>query len=287
MTLKIRPSGQEIADRVLSNTHLVEVVAAVEAEGFCVLQQVVPHRVLDGLQTRMAADTVQLLEFLEANGGNPRARGHLQQGPPPYPEYVFPEVVINSFAVQVSKKMLGERAFLSFYNGNTNCPGSELQHVHLDGSHIWPHWNIATPTSSLVINVPPADCTLENGAIELWPGTHRIPGTYDGGVEDSQLEERRKDTPPVRVTTQKGDLLIRDVRLWHRGVPNDSNEARQMIAMVYVASFMRKSRKLKFQAGCEAALEIGAFDMNAEYTDESIDYLLGPSKVMYKNQAGK
>ena len=146
MTLKIRPSGQEIADRALSNTHLVEVVAAVEAEGFCVLQQVVPHRVLDGLQTRMAADTVQLLEFLEANGGNPRARGHLQQGPPPYPEYVFPEVVINSFAVQVAKKMLGEHAFLSFYNGNTNCPVSKLQHVHLDGSHLWPHWELATPS---------------------------------------------------------------------------------------------------------------------------------------------
>ena len=285
MTLKIRPSGQEITDLALSNTHLVEVVAAVEAEGFCVLQQVVPHRVLDGLQTRMAADTVQLLEFLEANGGNPRARGHLQQGPPPYPEYVFAEVVINSFAVQVAKKMLGEHAFLSFYNGNTNCPGSELQHVHLDGSHLWPHWEIATPTCSLVINVPPADCTLENGAIELWPGTHRMPGRYDGGVKDSLLEERRKNTPPVQVTTQKGDLLIRDVRLWHRGVPNESNEARQMIAMVYVASFMKKSRKLKFQTGCEEALETGAFDVNAEYTKESVDYLFGPSKTMYESQA--
>ena len=249
------------------------------------LQQVVPHRVLDGLQIRMAADTVQLLEFLEANGGNPRARGHLQQGPPPYPEYVFPEVVINSFAVQVSKKMLGEHAFLSFYNGNTNCPGSELQHVHLDGSHLWPHWEIATPTCSLVINVPPADCTLDNGAIELWPGTHRVSGRYDGGVKDSLLEERRKDTPPVQVTTQKGDLLIRDVRLWHRGVPNESNEARQMIAMVYVASFMKKSRKLKFQTGCEEALETGAFDVNAEYTKESVDYLFGPSKTMYESQA--
>jgi hypothetical protein len=60
-----------------------------------------------------------------------------------------------------------------------------------------------------------------------------------------------------------------------------------MIAMVYVASFMRKSRKLKFQAGCEEALEAGAVDVNAEYTDEPIDYLLGPSKVMYKNRVGK
>ena len=285
--LTIHPQDQEITDGILSDTHLLDVVAAIETEGFCVLKQVVPHRILDLLQRRMAADTVRLLEFLEANGGNPRAQGHLQQGPPPYPKYVFSEVVINSFAVQLAKKILGDNSYLSFYNGNTNCPGSELQHVHLDGSHLWPHWRIATPTCSLVINVPPADCTLKNGAIELWPGTHRISGTYGGGVKDSLIEERRKDVPPVRVTAEKGDLLVRDVRLWHRGVPNESNEPRQMIAMIYVASFMSKPRKLRFQVGCEEALEIGAFDVNADYTEEPIDYLLGPSKVMYKHQAAK
>ena len=58
-----------------------------------------------------------------------------------------------------------------------------------------------------------------------------------------------------------------------------------MIAMVYVASFMKKSWKLKFQTGCEEVLETGAFDVNAEYTKESIDYLFGPSKVMYESQA--
>ena len=56
-----------------------------------------------------------------------------------------------------------------------------------------------------------------------------------------------------------------------------------MIAMVYVASFMKKSRKLKFQTGCEEALETGAFDVNAEYTKESVDYLFGPSKTMYES----
>ena len=82
----------------------------------------------------------------------------------------------------------------------------------------------------------------ENGAIELWPRSHLEQRSADlaesqlegndvpmltGRLSDQQLhagdihpaiaEERRLSRPPLRCCTPKGSLLLRDMKLWHRG----------------------------------------------------------------------
>lgn len=42
--------------------------------------------------------------------------------------------------------------------------------------------------------------------------------------------------PPVQPVVKKGDILIRDLRLWHAGMPNETDKERIMIAIGYQVS---------------------------------------------------
>ena len=67
------------------------------------------------------------------------------------------------------------------------------------------------------------------------------------------------------------------MRLWHRGVPNQSDEPRHMIAMIHRVRWFRLGRRLKYQTGCEAAFENSELDHNAEFVAEKLDdYLFNP-----------
>lgn len=280
---RIPVSTAERLEGRLTPDHLSRAITAIAEEGLVVLEQAIPAEPLDKLKVRMDEDTRRLRAFHDAHSGNPRTHGQLQQGPPPTAEFVFPEVSANPLAIQLSKAVLGPACYLTFYNGNTNCPGSEYQQVHLDNPHLWPAHPTASPTYSLVINISPQDCTIENGAVEVWPGTHRInPPVDDNNVLEAALDVRRQECPPIQAETRKGDILIRDARLWHRGVPNRSNAPRHMIAFVYIAGWHRRLRSVKFERGCEKVLETVDFDFNAEYVDTEIDYLFGPTRRAYK-----
>ena len=84
---------------------------------------------------------------------------------------------------------------------------------------------------------------------------------------------RREIAPPVRGNAKKGSVLIRDIRLWHRGVPNPSDRPRHMIAMIHNIRWLQRSKPLRYLKGGEAAFENSELDHNAEFTDEPIDYL--------------
>ncbi len=91
---------------------------------------------------------------------------------------------------------------------------------------------------------------------------------------------------PVRGVFSKGDVLLRDSLLWHRGVPNPSDEFRHMIAMVFVAKQKPRGRPIVFSRDCEALLASAPLQFHATFTDEPIDYLLGPTKRMLKALQG-
>ncbi|RIK33188.1 MAG: hypothetical protein DCC55_35435, partial [Chloroflexi bacterium] len=201
-----------------------------------------------------------------------RIEGHLQQGPPPFAPYVFRDIVANPFAIQVTHAILGDGLYNRFYNGNANTPGSGTQPLHADGPHLWQDLTVTHPPATLVVNICPVETTEENGATELWPGTHMIPMNKQHVSPDMEAQ-RREIAPPVRALARKGSLLIRDVRLWHRGVPNHSNEIRHMIAMIHCISWHQRPAKLLFNTGCEEAFPAGPLDHNVEFTDKPLEYL--------------
>jgi hypothetical protein len=255
----------------ISPAHLNEALQALRTDGHVVLEDIVSHAHLDILRERMDEDSQKLIDARKW-GGAGRVTGHLQQGPPPFAPYVFADVVANPFVVQVTRELLGAGLYNSFYNGNTNSPGSGKQPLHRDGGHLWPGLEVAHPTASVVVNVSPMDVSEENGSVELWPGTH-LDTSVTGRIDEQAEEARRKVAPPVRGNAKKGSALIRDIRLWHRGVPNPSDRPRHMIAMIYNIRWLQRGKPLKFGKGCEAAFEGSDLDPNAEFTDETIEYL--------------
>lgn len=40
--------------------------------------------------------------------------------------------------------------------------------------------------------------------------------------------------PPVQPELRRGDIMIRDLRLWHAGMPNSSDEHRIMLGLGYM-----------------------------------------------------
>ena len=232
----------------------------------------------------MDRDTDELLAYCETIGGNPREYGHLQQGPPVSKEYVFPVVAMNEHVNRVCNDLYNHRPRLTFYNGNTNCPGSTTQRLHMDGRHATLPPEPVAPTYSVVVNIPVASMNKTNGAIQIWPGSHRIRPIEGGPRVPEALEAARaKVTPPIQPETCVGDVLIRDIRLWHRGVPNPSDRPRHMIALIVTDGRHPVRNQLEFEVGCENALEGHSVESNAKYTSRDIDYLIEPTRRIYRN----
>ena len=277
MVITVQP--QELASEKLTDAHVDKAVEALRVDGYVVLENIIDHEHLDILRERMDADS-QILIDAGKWGGAGRLKGHLQQGPPPFAPYIFRDVVANPYVIQVTKELLGPGLYNNFYNGNTNCPGSTTQPLHRDGAHLWPDQKIAHPTTEVVVNISPQDTMEENGSVELWPGSHLEVGEH--GIEPEVEEARRKICPPIRGNAKKGSALIRDMRLWHRGVPNPSDKPRHMIAMIYRVHWLKSKRRLKYKTGCEAAFENSDLDHNAEFIDfaaekiEDYNYLFNP-----------
>ena len=277
MEITVQP--EELAAGKLTDTHVEQAVQAIHVDGYVILENVINPEHLDILRERMDADS-QILMNAEKWGGAGRLKGHLQQGPPPYAPYIFRDIVANPYVVQVTRELLGAGLYNNFYNGNTNCPGSTTQPLHRDGTHLWPDQEVAHPTAEVVVNISPQDTTAENGSVEIWPGSHlEVSGKR---IDEAEEEARRKICPPIRGSAKKGSALIRDMRLWHRGVPNPSDKPRHMIAMIHRVSWLKSNRRLKYNTGCEAAFEDSDLDPNAEFLDfaknkiDDYDYLFNP-----------
>ena len=136
---------------------------ALRTDGLVLLNDVVDPAHLDVLHERMTAD-------LDAYGPAADApynwnAGNLQQDPPPFPPYLFPDVPLNRFVITVTASVLGPGLKNVMYSGNTALPSDLRQPVHPDVGHLWPLRPASHPTRRpLVVNVPMVDISPENGA---------------------------------------------------------------------------------------------------------------------------
>jgi hypothetical protein len=97
--------------------------------------------------------------------------------------------------------VLGPGVKNAMYGGNTALLGDQRQPVHSDVGHLWPIESLEAPhpPAQLVVNVPTVDVSPENGATEIWPGTHLELGVGDDvKITPDRLEQRRAIAPPFR-----------------------------------------------------------------------------------------
>lgn len=146
----------------------------------------------------------------------------------------------DPLATHITSAVLGPRPKLTFCSGNTAMPPApdappQRQPVHSDADFAHPSHAFA-----LVVNVPLVAMRPENGSTEVWLGTHHSSiadqdGAHgdraSGRIKQALLKERRRVSPPLQPVVPKGSVIVRDLRLWHAGMPNHSNDARVMLAM--------------------------------------------------------
>ncbi len=273
-TLTISPTEKE--NQQFESEHLDEAIRAVQEDGYVILENCVANEHTETLYQRILTDTDSILARDDVpfnfNVGN------IQQDPPPFPPYLYEDVLLNPFVIAVTKSVLGVGVKNSFYSGNTALPKQGgRQPVHADSGQLWPNLEKATPPYALVINVLPTAVSPHNGSTEIWPGTHLDTTiSYQSGdikVPDDILEARRQVAPPIQATAPAGTIVIRDIRLWHAGMPNYSDAPRPMIAMIHYVAWWNEADPIIFPKGSEDFFQHPDLTTHAVFVDGPIDYL--------------
>jgi ectoine hydroxylase-related dioxygenase (phytanoyl-CoA dioxygenase family) len=273
--VEITPTPAELASGKLEIANLERARRAILDEGYVVLVDVVDKDHVARIRDRMLEDVAKILDRPDAPFNF--NKGNLQQDPPPFEPYLFKDVLLNDLVIQVTHSILGNGLYNAFYSGNTALANSSgRQPVHADYGHLWPNMEVPTPPYALVVNLPMVDMGAFNGATEIWPGTHKDTfcaiQTGDIKITEEQLEHWRAIHPPIQPDIEAGSVLIRDMRLWHAGMPNPSGQHRPMVAMIHWVSWWPRNEKVKFPSSAKAFFEHPVLDTAIEWVEEEIDH---------------
>lgn len=246
----------ERASGALTPDKLARVRSSFEVNGYAVVSGLISAETCELLLQSILED-VTLVRTRAEPTRHEKATGigHLQLGPRRYAPFVKSELVANPLIENVVTGLLGVGAWLGFYNGNVNCPGSGYQPLHFDRPFAWKSEAEATaagqswppPTTTVSCSVALSEITEASGATEIYPGTH-----HETAVTQWQPGERLANhpqlveqwRPPSRMTIPAGGVCFRDPRMWHRGVPNHSGLPRPMLALTYHSSLAKHQRGL-------------------------------------------
>ncbi|KAH7161586.1 hypothetical protein EDB81DRAFT_879905 [Dactylonectria macrodidyma] len=260
----IRPSGTEIKGLALNSRNLEAAVKHMHEDGLVVVEDVVPHEHIDFLNKKMVHDA-QLLRDRGENSPFNYNKGNIQQDAPPMAEYFFSSIFTNPIATQITSAVLGPRPKWTFCSANSAMPTlsgetPQRQPVHSDADFLHP-----TQPFALVLNVPIVTTTPENGPTEIWLGTHSKFGVEaqegahgeraSGRIKEALLQQRREVAPPLQPEIKKGSIVVRDLRLWHAGMPNTTNDVRVMLAIIHFTPWYRNPMRLQFSEDIKPLLD--------------------------------
>jgi hypothetical protein len=271
------PTASDRTAEALVGPSLSHALAALAEHGSVVIEDAIAPRAVAALRERMLADLPRFTGRADAPYN--WNRGNIQQAPPRDPAALHADILFNPFACSLSRALLGAEAINSHYTGNTSLPRSPWrQPVHVDYGHLWPESAGIAPPHGLIVNVPLIDMHADTGAIELWPGSHRV--AVDGeriaedGIPAEALDRRRALRPPYQPSVRAGSILVRDLRLWHAGMPNPSDLARPMVAMIHWAPWWRPLEVLDFATAARSFIENPRLRTSVRFVDDLGDHAL-------------
>ncbi|KAI5865654.1 hypothetical protein GGS23DRAFT_437052 [Durotheca rogersii] len=281
-------TDEERDSGVMGDKKLYDAIEAFFTEGLVVIENAIDVAIIDKLNKRMLQDTEKLLNgggqvhfnHLNQNAATKGAAagGNLSQVPPLEKEWLFPEVYANKHGARVVSNILGPRPEVHFIRSNTLLATDERQLVHADLRFEHPEHPFAIALNTCLIDVGP-----ENGSTEIWLGTqntnlddHRELG--EPMIAEAKLEARRKVRGPIYPRIKRGSIILRDLRLWHAGMPNPTQEVRIMLAIVYYAAWYKNGvvtpMPESLRPTIEALEEYGQIKIATEWVpDEGYNYL--------------
>ncbi|KAL6915828.1 hypothetical protein FSST1_007323 [Fusarium sambucinum] len=243
----VQPSSQEVKNLTLDSRNLEKAVRHMHKDGLVVVEDAVPHQDIDLLNKKMIEDA-QVLQARGDKGPFNYNKGNIQQDAPPVIEFFKPSIFTNRIASQITSAMLGPRPKWTFCSANSAM-------ATLPGVN----------SSKTTINIPLVTTTPENGSTEIWLGTHNGFGLdaqegahgerASGRIREDLLCQREKISPPIQPIIKKGSIIVRDLRLWHAGMPNLTQQTRVMLAMIHFAPWYRNRMRLEFGEDVKPILE--------------------------------
>jgi hypothetical protein len=280
----IRLSDEELSSGTTRPETIQALLTYFHRDGLVVLENAIPSHLIDSLYTRMVADNEIYLsnKFVQFNQGV--ATKNVSQVPPLSREFLLPEFYANVHAVAALNYLLGPNPELRFINSNVAGPGAAptgRQAVHSDVNHTYP-----SIPFGIVLNTYLQDTDAHNGVTELWNGTHQAypqkwqqRNTQSGRIAKEALQTRGSARPPVQPTVKKGSICFRDLRLWHAGMPNLSDENRIMLAVDYFAQWYGCPMTVKLPSWARESIERdwkGVSFKGVEWVEGEVEHLKQP-----------
>ena len=147
---------------------------------------------------------------------------------------VYADVMRNARMVDLVAELIGPA--IKFHHGkvNSKLPGAATQVKFHQDFTFQPMTNDDMITALLFVD----DVTLENGPLELVPGSHMGPlyslwhnGVFTGAVADDVVEKHKGKI--VKCTGAAGAVCLMHASLLHGSAPNQSNKPRTLYIATY------------------------------------------------------
>jgi hypothetical protein len=221
-------SATELASNTLNPETLNLSVQHFKSNGYVLFENVLPPDLIAAMHAEFMQVFNAHIASTEQNRGSNRYQMHLPFAEP----FIDPRVIENPFVLAIVEAIVGNDCVCTYFASDTPLYGSEYQAVHADTHPLFPETGLAVPTYNIGFNIPLVDFHTDNGPIEIWPGTHLTPPGTDMATLAPLMQSEE-------VLMPAGSLLIRDLRLWHRGTPNRSDNARPNMAMIYAQRWLK------------------------------------------------
>jgi ectoine hydroxylase-related dioxygenase (phytanoyl-CoA dioxygenase family) len=233
-------SAEELKSGRLNSDTVESAVEQVRLNGYVLFEGVLESELVDKMHNAFmkALDdaTKRSPESTEVNTTAFR-KNRVRMDLPFEEPFIDPRVITSKFVLPIVEKLVGEDCACIYLSADAPLPGSDYQMVHSDQMPFFPESTITLPPAGIVLNIPLVDVTDENGPMEAFPGgNHLIP---ENRSNQKYIEAAAAFLKPVRMTMPKGSLLIRDLRMWHRGTPNNSDHVRPNVALIYARPWWR------------------------------------------------
>ncbi|KAA8911369.1 hypothetical protein TRICI_003835 [Trichomonascus ciferrii] len=235
--VRVSASKEEVESGGWGVDNLRRIVEGMHNDGLLVLEGLIDPEHMDRMNEFMVEDGLRIRsETKYLNFGTE----NVQQSPPLHKhELVYSDVFENSLLFDAVKHILGPEAKWDFISGNTALPRStKKQPVHSDERCAY-----MQSTFYLIANIPLIDVGPETGVTQLWPATHRFRSDeyYHRHSEalPEFLDQQEKTNPPIQPVLKRGSIVLRDLTLWHCGMPNPSDQVRCMIALGFSAKWWK------------------------------------------------
>lgn len=153
---------------------------------------------------------------------------------------VFVDLIQPKIAMNIFKKIIGEKFICGFFGANCLLPGARGQSPHLD----YPYLDIVKAGEKLPFDtgknfalncqilIPLTDFTYENGSTSVSPHSHK-----SGLFPNKKITKNKKF---VQIKTKAGSLILTNGLIWHNSMPNYSdNDMRICTLGQYLPHFIK------------------------------------------------